>query len=88
MEPSDRDIYRELRRVGSDPDDPDPADMWEALITGKHPDDMDSKAEADAIRKAYLEWSDPDALAGRDLDDMSELDVEKLDELIRRRLEV
>lgn len=81
MEPSDRDLARELERVDPDPDDPDPADMWEAWLLGKRPDEMSTQAEADAVRNLWLFHFDD--LEPGDLDKLSDDEIDELDEFIR-----
>lgn len=81
MEPSDRDLEREIARVDPKPDEPDNMVVWEAFITGTHPEEMDTIAEADAVRDLWL--FETDGFEPGDLDDMTAKQVERLDEKIR-----
>lgn len=82
MEPSDRDLERELERVDPEPDEPDDVAVWEAFITGTHPDEMDTNAEADAVRNLWL--LHVDGVEPGDLDQLDDEEIAELDETIRR----
>ena len=82
MEPSDRDLARELERVDPAEDEVDDAKVWEAFLTATPPEEMDSKAEADAVRSCWL--LKIDGIEPGELDEFSDSDIEKLDGIIRR----
>lgn len=81
MEPSDRDLEREIARVDPEPDDVDDVKVWEAFISGKHPKDMDTLKEEKAVRKLWT--TELNNVEAADLDDKSEAWIEEFDHQIR-----
>lgn len=78
-----RDIERALEREEKEKeeDEPDPADIWEAAITGTHPTEMDTAAGAQSLWEFWTIGTD------LDVDEMDEEEIEEFDQQIRETIE-